>query len=221
MELMPYTLPYIAVISALVLCLKDFKKAFLPKFLSDKPFQTFSILVTIGLFFLWSAQAGVKEGLQIHFLGLTIYTLMFGMRTAFLLTIPVTVALALTAQIPADSIAEYLFLSCLIPILTSYAVYYVSFHYLPRNIFIFIFVAGFFNGAVTGSVHLLANTLHQLWQGNYDWQTISDNYFIFLPLLAFPEGLLNGMAAAIMAVFKPEWLRTFSDKHYIYNHYRK
>ncbi|WP_375750331.1 energy-coupling factor ABC transporter permease [Vibrio sp. HN007] len=221
MELLPYLLPYIIVLIAIVYSVSDFKMAFWPKLLQDKPFQNFCFLITIGLFFLWSAQAGIKEGLQIHFLGLTTFTLIFGMRTAFLLTIPVTLALGLTNQISFDSVAEYLFLSSLIPVLTSYSIYKLSFSYLPRNIFIFIFVAGFFNGAITGSVHLMANTGYQLWQGNYDWQTISDNYFIFLPLLAFPEGLLNGMAAAIMAVFKPEWLRTFSDKDYIYSHYRK
>ncbi|MDG3088391.1 energy-coupling factor ABC transporter permease [Vibrio hannami] len=221
MELTPYILPYIAVFIAIGLCIKDFRHAFLPKLLTDKPFQNFCFFTTIGLFFLWSAQAGVKEGLLIHFLGLTIFTLIFGMRTAFLLTIPIAFALAITTQIPFDTLAEYLFLSCLIPISVSYGIYYLSFHYLPKNIFIFIFVAGFLNGALTGSVHLLTNTGYQLWQGNYDWQTISDNYFIFLPLLAFPEGLLNGMAAAIMAVFKPEWLRTFSDKDYIYTQYRK
>lgn len=42
---------------------------------------------------------------------------------------------------------------------------------------------------------------------------------IFVPLLAFPEGLLNGMALAILAVFRPEWLRVFSDRDYLYNHY--
>ena len=69
-------------------------------------------------------------------------------------------------------------------------------------------------------MHLLTNAVYQLSLGAYDWTTISDNYMIFLPLLAFPEGLLNGMAVAILVVFKPEWLRVFSDRDYIYNHYR-
>ncbi|TON15302.1 hypothetical protein CGH62_27375, partial [Vibrio parahaemolyticus] len=42
-----------------------------------------------------------------------------------------------------------------------------------------------------------------------------------VPLLAFPEGLLNGMSLAVLTVFKPEWLRVFSDRDYIYNHYHK
>ncbi len=118
-------------------------------------------------------------------------------------------------------IPEYLLLSVLLPILISYAIFALSYHYLPRNIFVFIFVAGFFNGGMTGSLHLLLNTLYQLTFGSHDWHTIYDNYLIFVPLLAFPEGLLNGMALAILSVFKPEWLRVFSDRDYIYNHYHK
>lgn len=51
----------------------------------------------------------------------------------------------------------------------------------------FIFVAGFFNAGVTGSLHLLLNSLY-IWQlGAYDWITITDNYLIFVPLLASPK----------------------------------
>jgi uncharacterized membrane protein len=212
MELLP---AIIAAIAAL-LCLPDVKKVFWPKLLADKSFQNFTFFICIGLFFLWSAQAGVKEGLQIHFLGLTIFTLMFGLQTGFILIIPIACALAITGQLPFAQLPAYLVLSGLLPVCTSYAVFALSFRYLPRNIFVYIFVAGFFNGGFTSSLHLIANTSYQLWLGSYNWQTISDNYLIILPLLAFPEGLLNGMAAAIMAVFKPEWLRTFSDRHYIY-----
>lgn len=97
----------------------------------------------------------------------------------------------------------------------------LSYHYLPRNIFVFIFVAGFFNGALTGSAHLLVSGLYYWFTGNHDWTTIVDNYLVFIPLLAFPEGLLNGMSLTMFTVFKPEWLRVFSDRDYIYNHYHK
>lgn len=173
----------------------------------------------LGLFLLWSTQASVKEGLSLHFLALTTLTMMYGWRSAFILTLPVSAALALFGKISFAALPEYLLLSSLLPILISYSIFALSYHYLPRNIFVFIFVAGFFNAGVTGSLHLLLNSLY-IWQlGAYDWITITDNYLIFVPLLAFPEGLLNGMALAILAVFRPEWLRVFSDRDYLYNHY--
>ncbi|ENM5825966.1 energy-coupling factor ABC transporter permease [Vibrio metoecus] len=211
----------IIILAVLLLVKKDSQQALWPKFRNDRSFQHLTYFVMLGLFLLWSAQASVKEGLNIHFLALTTLTMMYGWRSAFIITIPVTTALALVGKISFAALPEYLLLSSLLPILISYSVFALSYHYLPRNIFVFIFVAGFFNAGLTGSLHLLINSLY-IWQlGTYDWTTIMDNYLIFVPLLAFPEGLLNGMALAILAVFRPEWLRVFSDRDYLYNHYHR
>jgi len=204
-----------------VISLKDAKKAFWSKFQAEKSFQHLTYCVMFALFLLWSAQASVKDGLTIHFLALTTLTMMYGWRCAFLVTIPVSIALVIVGKIPLFGLSEYLLLSSLLPILISYSVFALSYHYLPRNIFVFIFIAGFFNGGVTGSLHLLINAGYQLNLGQHDWKTILDNYLILVPLLAFPEGLLNGMSLAILSVFKPEWLRVFSDRDYIYNHHHK
>lgn len=211
----------VVVCLAMAVALGDFRAAFLPKFTTEKSFQHLTYAVIFALFLLWSAQAGIKEGLTIHFLALTTLSLMYGWRIAFLLTIPVAFALALTGKLTLVDIPEYLMLSSLIPILISYGVFLLSYRCLPRNIFVFIFVAGFFNGGLTGSLHLTINTAYQMILGNYDWQTVRDNYLILVPLLAFPEGLLNGMSLAVLSVFKPEWLRTFSDRDYIYNHHHR
>ncbi|ACY52139.1 MULTISPECIES: energy-coupling factor ABC transporter permease [Vibrio] len=205
----------------LAYCLPDWKKVVWPKLEKEKAFQH---LVFATLFFfsiLWATQAGVKEGLQIHFLALTTLTMMYGWRMAFLISIPAMLVNHLLHDVSLLQLPTSLVLSALLPIFISYLVFLLSYHYLPRNIFVFIFVAGFFNGAITGSLHLLINSFYHLSVGHYDWETIQHNYFIFVPLLAFPEGLLNGMSLAVLTVFKPEWLRVFSDRDYIYNHYHK
>ncbi|MCS0366590.1 energy-coupling factor ABC transporter permease [Vibrio diabolicus] len=205
----------------LAYCLPDWKKVVWPKLEKEKAFQH---LVFATLFFfsiLWATQAGVKEGLQIHFLALTTLTMMYGWRMAFLISIPAMLVNHLLHDVSLLQLPTSLVLSALLPIFISYLVFLLSYHYLPRNIFVFIFVAGFFNGAITGSLHLLINSFYHLSVGHYDWETIQHNYFIFVPLLAFPEGLLNGMPLAVLTVFKPEWLRVFSDRDYIYNHYHK
>ena len=200
---------------------KDVLRVLLPKLMAERGFQHLTFAVIFALFALWSAQAGVKEGLSIHFLALTSVTLMYGWRSAYALSIVVSLLLASFGQLTFSQLPEYILFSCLIPILISYAVFLLSYQYLPRNIFVFIFIAGFFNGAFTGSVHLTINSIYHIVQGTHDWLTIFDNYMVFIPLLAFPEGLLNGMTMAMFAVFKPEWLRVFSDRDYIYNHYHK
>ncbi|PFG45867.1 putative membrane protein [Vibrio sp. ES.051] len=202
-------------------CLTDWRKVVWPKLEKEKTFQHLVLATLFFLTILWSAQAGVKEGLQIHFLALTTVTMMYGWRMAFLLSIPAMLAHHWLHDISLLLLPTSLVLSALVPILISHLVFILSYHYLPRNLFVFIFVAGFFNGAITGSLHLLINSFYHLSVGHYDWEVIQHNYFIFVPLLAFPEGLLNGMSLAVLTVFKPEWLRVFSDKDYIYNHYHK
>ncbi|AYO14558.1 hypothetical protein D0812_09140 [Vibrio owensii] len=202
-------------------CLPDWRKVVWPKMAQEKPFQHLVCATLFLLCILWSAQAAVKDGLQIHFLALTTLTMMYGWRIAFLLSIPAMVVNHLLHGIPLSMLPSAWVLSALVPILISYLIFLLSYRYLPRNIFVFIFVAGFFNGALTGSLHLLINSFYHLSVGHYDWQTIQHNYFVFVPLLAFPEGLLNGMSLAVLTVFKPEWLRVFSDRDYIYNHYHK
>ena len=204
-----------------VYCLPDWRQVVWPKMEQEKPFQHLVFATLFLLSILWTAKAGVKEGLQIHFLAVTTLTLMYGWRMAFLMCIPVMVVNYLIYDIPLPTLPSALILSALVPILISHLIFLLSYQYLPRNIFVFIFAAGFFNGALTGSLHLLINAFYYLTAGDYDWQTIQHNYFVFVPLLAFPEGLLNGMSLAMLTVFKPEWLRVFSDRDYIYNHYRK
>ncbi|KOO03658.1 energy-coupling factor ABC transporter permease [Vibrio nereis] len=200
---------------------RDVKQVFFPKMHAERTFQHLTFAVIFALTVLWSAQAGIKEGLSIHFLALTTLTLMYGWRSAYAISIVVSVILGVIGTIELSQVPEYLIFSCLLPIGVSYLIFLLSYRFLPRNIFVFIFVAGFFNGAVTGSFHLITNSLYHVVLGNYDWTTIVDNYLVFVPLLAFPEGLLNGMSLAMFSVFKPEWLRVFSDRDYIYNHYHK
>lgn len=212
---------WLVVIVGLFAGYKDVSSIFWPKFKQERSFQHLIYATLFALFILWSADAGVKTGLSIHFLALTTVTLMHGPHVAFLLAIFVSIGLVVIQQLALDQLAQQLVFSGLIPILISQLIFLASYRFLPRNIFIYIFVAGFFNGAITGCLHLIINSGYYWLTDAYDWKTIVDNYFIFTPLLAFPEGLLNGMSVAMLCVFKPEWLRSFSDRDYIYNHYHK
>lgn len=214
-------LALIIVLLFLPLIWRDVTGVLLPKLSQERSFQHITLAVSFALFFLWSADAGVKTGLAIHFLGLTALTLMYGWQSAFALSIVIGLFMAIFGEFSFYVLPEFLLFSCLIPILISYAIFLASYRYLPRNIFVFIFIAGFLNGGLTGSLHLLINSIYLLLTSGYDGQTIFDNYLVFTPLLAFPEGMLNGMTAAVLTVFKPELLRLFSDRDYIYNHYHK
>lgn len=67
------------------------------------------------------------------------------------------------------------------------------------------------------TVKVLAFSLYMSWSGQYSWQVIMDSYLGILPLLLFPEGLLNGMLITVLVIFRPEWMRTYLDRDYINN----
>ncbi len=216
-----YLSMWIVAIIVSALCVRDARINFLPKLSAEPRFQHLTIAVCFALFMLWSAEAGILPGLSIHFLALTSLTLMYGWRVAYLMCWPISLALVISGNLSLESMGPFIVLSCLVPILTSYGIFLITYRYLPRNIFVYIFIAGFFNGALTGSLQLFATSLFYYFSNLHDWKQIVDNYLIFSILLAFPEGMLNGMVTAILTVFKPEWLRTFSDRDYIYSHYHK
>jgi uncharacterized membrane protein len=51
--------------------------------------------------------------------------------------------------------------------------------------------------------------------GLYDWSHLSHDYLRYLPLILFPEGVLNGMLITTFVVIRPQWVRSFDDADYI------
>lgn len=111
------------------------EKVVWPKLEQEKAFQHIVLASFFLITVLWSTQAGVKEGLQIHFLALTTLTMMYGWRMAFLLSIPAMISYHWIHDISFILLPSSLVLSALMPILISYVVFLLSYHYLPRNIF--------------------------------------------------------------------------------------
>ena len=108
-------------------------------------------------------------------------------------------------------------LGVMVPLSFSYFVFLLTYSYLPRHLFVYIFVAGFFNAALTIALKMLIFAGYMVWSGQYSWQVVMDNYVGIMPLLLFPEALLNGMAITLLVVFKPQWMNTFFDRDYLIN----
>ena len=52
--------------------------------------------------------------------------------------------------------------------------------------------------------------------GAYTLPQLSDSLLLFLPLMFFPEAMLNGWLISIMVGFKPNWVRSFRDEEYLH-----
>ena len=57
--------------------------------------------------------------------------------------------------------------------------------------------------------------LVSLWQLDvYTLDKVWHNYLRYLPLMMFPEGVINGMFITGMVVFNSRWLSTFDEDSY-------
>ena len=106
-------------------------------------------------------------------------------------------------------------LGIVIPIGITHLIYNLSFHRLPRNLFLYIFVCGFFPGALMIALKMFLLGGYYTLDGTYDWITVKDNFLVLIPLMLFPEGMLNGMTMTLLVIYKPHWVYTFHDKFYI------
>lgn len=170
---------------------------------------------TVLLMVLWSMRAGISPGLGIHFLGITVMTLVFGWDLAIISSTLALVVMALIGKESWDGLFVNGVCSVLLPIGSTYLIYLYVEKYLLKNFFVFLFVCGFIGAAISTAVAGLATSFVLVVDGVYDLNKIFHEYIRYLPLIMFPEGLLNGIFLTGMLVFHPDWVRTFDAKGYI------
>ena len=203
------------VVLALLILWYCYPREFFPKLRAEPAYQHFVFASVVTLSLLWSVQAGVKDGLNLHFLLLTTLVLCHGWRIAIWICLLPTLLLVVFDKLAWQDAGLYALSSFMLPALFSYALFLLSYRYLSRQLFVYIFVAGFLAAALT---IVLQISLTALWfglEGRYSWQEIIDNYWLLALLLWFPEALLNGSAVTLMAIYRPHWLRTFYDREYL------
>jgi uncharacterized membrane protein len=168
----------------------------------------------------WSMKAGVKPGLNLHLLGVTAFTLMFGRQLAIIGLSAVLAAVTLNASLKGIDGWQPFALNALVmvmfPVFVAHAILRIVERFLPANFFIYIFVATFFGaGACVVATGALASLL-LLVSGAYSLDLLLYEYFPFYILLGFAEAWLNGAAITLMVVYYPRWVITFDDRRYLW-----
>ncbi len=170
-------------------------------------------VVVLGL--LWTMNAGVREGLNLHLVGGTLATLMFGPWLALLAMAAVLVATALNGHLDWSALGINLLLTGAVPVSFTYALHRWAERRLPANAFVYIFVQAFAGSGVGVVLVGLVATLVLAISGAYPLAVLREEYLPFFLLLAFSEAWLGGMATTLMVVFRPEWVMTFDDRRYL------
>lgn len=170
---------------------------------------------TVLLLVLWSMRAGISPGLGIHFLGLTVMTLVFGWDLAVLASTVVLLGMALIGKESWDGLFVQGVCYVLLPVATTYAIYWFVENRMAKNFFVFLFIGGFIGAGIATAVGGLATSAVLVLDGVYDFDKVYMEYIRYLPLIMFPEGLLNGIFLTGMMVFHPDWVRYFDAHRYI------
>ncbi len=163
----------------------------------------------------WSFRAGLSEGLSIHFLGMTTLTLMFGWDLALLAGYAAYLMLTLIGLDSWGMLPVNLLTMVMIPATTAISILRFIERKLPPNFFIYLFLVAFLGGGLTAAVGGLSLALILGLDSVHNWSKIYLEYVRYLPLIIFPEGLINGIIMTGMMVFHPDWIRTFDAKRYI------
>jgi uncharacterized membrane protein len=170
----------------------------------------------VVLMLMWRINANVRPGLNLHFLGATTLTLMFGRQLAI---VGLGIVLGAVTAIGAAGWSAYplnaLVLVALPPFLAD-AIRRLVERRLPCHMFVYIFAAGFFGAAVTIMLTGLAATSLLALADIYPVHLLFSDYYPYFALLGFAEAWMNGAAITLLVVYFPEWVGTFDDRRYLW-----
>jgi uncharacterized membrane protein len=183
-------------------------------FLAHSVRQHVFVGASFGLFLMWSFAVGVRPALGFHFLGVTVYTLMFGWALGIIGASLVMAAVTLTTG-DWSALGLNALLIGVLPVSVSYGIYALVYRYLPRHLFIYIFLCAFFNAMLAAGAAVLALVILLVATETYSFNRISSDYLPFVPLYLFPEGLINGMTITALIGVRPDWLKTYDDEIYL------
>jgi len=169
----------------------------------------------VALLIIWSINAGISPGLNFHFLGAMVFYLLFGWQFALIGFMLVLLGVTLNGSSGWETYSINCLFMGVIPISICHAIFSLSDSQLPNNYFVYVLVNGFLGAAVALFSCLLTSITFLVMTDTYSYERIAYEFLPFLPLMLFPEALLNGLMMSIFVAYCPRWVSTFDDERYI------
>lgn len=167
------------------------------------------------LMLLWQMSAEIMPGVAYHLLGLTVLTLTFGWALALIAAALAQLAVVLNGAMTWDALALNWLLAGALPILLTQSMLYFVSATMPKNVFVYVLVNAFLAAGVAGVCMGYCAVWLLLRAGAFDAAALQHNLVAYFPLMFMPEAMLNGWIAAVLVVFRPQWVRSFSDDVYL------
>lgn len=167
------------------------------------------------LIVLWLLRRQFDSGLTFHFIGLTAVTLLLSWPLALVAATLAQLALVILGFDDAAAFGMNGLLRVLAPILVTVLVFRGLERLRPTNLFMYIFVSGFFAAGLAAVATVLLGMGLLSWSGQLSPPDTLLEFFGYLLLVMFPEAFINGMAIAGLVVFYPDWVDTFDTDRYL------
>jgi uncharacterized membrane protein len=169
----------------------------------------------VALLLMWHITTTQFPGLNYHYIGATLLTLMFGWQLALLAFSLVFIGMMFNGSSDWQTLPMNILVMGLVPILVSQVIYRLVDGKLPNHFFIYVFLNAFF-GAGIALVAMIGVASGILILGEvYSFEQLAYDYYPFIPLMVFPEGFITGMLISIMVAMTPNWVCTFDDLRYL------
>lgn len=169
----------------------------------------------LALALLWSIAFRPVAGIELHLLGMTAVTLLFGWALASLAGAATLGLLLLAGRQAPDALPLAWLLGVVVPALTVTLLVHWLERSRVRNLFVFLLGVGFGGAMLTVLATALAG-LAVLWAGGQ--QVLVGEALAqaaMLPLFLFPEGFINGAAVSTLTVYFPQVVRAFNEERFL------
>lgn len=183
--------------------------------LRDRTQQHVYLGAIVALFFLWNMRIQIEPGFYWHLSAMVVFTLMFGWSLALIggsLALLGVIAVGLndwTGFFPS------VILCVLMPATLTQVILGLVRAHLPKHFFVYVLVNAFLAGGLIFIIMALSITAGLLLMESYSLAELKNRFLIYLPMMVFPESMLNGWIAAILVGFKPHWIGSFNDEEYL------
>ncbi len=164
---------------------------------------------------LWLLRKEFDNGLTFHFIGMTAITLMLDWPLALLAAALAQGVLVILGLDDAAALGANGILRILVPVLITVGMSRMLERFKPTNLFLYIFISGFFAAALSAVCTMLVGMGLLAWSGQLAPPGSLVELIGYMIMVMFPEGFINGMGVAALVVFQPDWVETFDTDRYL------
>lgn len=169
----------------------------------------------VACLLLWLLNIHLVEGLVLHFLGITALTLLVGWSFSVLAASAVMPGLFLLQGLDWSVYPVSVCLTVLLPATVTWLLVQALYRPGLNHPFIYILGAGFFGGGLAIAAVAVASVALFALLGLNEWVSAALAGWPLFFMVMFSECFINGMCVSALAIFYPDWMKTFDDHFYL------